>query len=78
MVTKKEVEKALREVVSLKAGGNIVDLGLVKEIEIEGNEVHVKMIPSDLCPFSSYLAIRAEEEILRIEGVEKARVDIVL
>lgn len=78
MVSKEEVEDALRLVISLKAGGNIIDLGMVKDIEINGEEVHVKMVPSDLCPFSSYMAVKAEEEILRLEGVKKAQVDLVL
>ncbi len=78
MVSKEEVEDALRLVISLKAGGNIIDLGMVKDIEINGEKVHVKMVPSDLCPFSSYMAVKAEEEILRLEGVRKAQVDLVL
>ncbi|MFQ5975492.1 MAG: iron-sulfur cluster assembly protein [Candidatus Hydrothermarchaeales archaeon] len=78
MVTEEDVEDALRLVVSLKAGGNIVELGMVKEIEIKGDEVHVKMVPSDLCPFSSYMAVKAEEEILRVDGVKKAYVELVL
>ncbi len=78
MVSKEDVGDALRLVISLKAGGNIIDLGMVKDIEINGEEVHVKMVPSDLCPFSSYMAVKAEEEILRLEGVRKAQVDLVL
>ncbi len=78
MVSKEDVEDALRLVISLKARDNIVDLGMVKEIEIRGDEVYVKMVPSDLCPFSSYMAVKAEEEILRIEGVNRARVELVL
>ncbi len=78
MVSKEDVEDALRLVISLKAGGNIIDLGMVKDIEINGESVHVKMVPSDLCPFSSYMAVKSEEEILRLEGVKKAQVDLVL
>ncbi|MFQ5887864.1 MAG: iron-sulfur cluster assembly protein [Candidatus Hydrothermarchaeales archaeon] len=78
MVTEADVADALRLVISLKAGGNIVDLGMVKEIEIKAREVYVKMVPSDLCPFSSYMAVKAEGEILKIEGVKKAHVELVL
>jgi metal-sulfur cluster biosynthetic enzyme len=78
MVTEEDVLDALRLVISLKAGGNIVDLGMVKEIKINGDEVFVKMVPSDLCPFSSYMAVKAEEEILRLDDVKTARVDLVL
>lgn len=78
MVTEKDVEDALKRVLSLKAGGNIVDLGMVKEIQVKGGEVYVKMVPSDLCPFSSYMAVKAEEEILRMEGIKKAHVELVL
>jgi len=78
MVTKEDVLDALRLVISLKAGGNIVELDMIKEIKINGDEVLVKMVPSDLCPFSSYMAVKAEEEILRLNDVKTVRVDLVL
>lgn len=77
MVTEKEVRNALRNVVSLKARNNIVDLGLIRDITIEDNNVHVKMGFLS-CPFTFVLAVRAEDEIKKLEGVKNVEVEVLL
>jgi metal-sulfur cluster biosynthetic enzyme len=79
MVTEKEVKEALRKVHSIKAKSNIVDLGLIEDINIKDNFVHVKMrgIISS-CPYNFVLAVRGEKEIKKIKGVKGAEVEVLV
>jgi|GEM_PF-2605621 metal-sulfur cluster biosynthetic enzyme len=79
MVTEEEVLGALRRVHSIRAGSNIVDLGLIEEVKIEGEVVNVKMrgILSS-CPYNFVLAVRGEREIKKIEGVKDANVEVLI
>jgi metal-sulfur cluster biosynthetic enzyme len=71
MATDTDIRAALRYVVDPEIGVNIVDLGLVYRIEVEGTRAHIAMtMTSPACPLADYLkdlvtsAIRA-----RVPGV---------
>jgi metal-sulfur cluster biosynthetic enzyme len=79
MVTREEVIEALRKVHSIKAGANIVDLGLIEDIVIEDNFVNVKMRGMlSTCPYNFVLAVRGEREIKKIKGVEGAEIEVLI
>jgi metal-sulfur cluster biosynthetic enzyme len=79
-VSEAEVISALRRVSSILQGNNLVDAGMVKQVEIAGGEVKVKLQrPRDcVCGYAFVLAVLAEKEIRKLEGVEKASVEVVL
>jgi metal-sulfur cluster biosynthetic enzyme len=63
-ISREQILGALREVVDPEIGINIVDLGLVYEIEVKDRDVRVRMtMTSPACPLSSYLEQSAEEAI---------------
>ncbi len=78
MVTEKEVKEALRDVIDPEVGISLVDMNLIKEIEIEGETVKVKMtLTMKGCPLASYLAGQVKQKVESLPGVKKADVELV-
>jgi len=56
MATESDIREALRQVLDPEVGINIVDLGLVYRIEIEGTRARIVMtMTSPACPLVDYL-----------------------
>jgi metal-sulfur cluster biosynthetic enzyme len=56
MVTEPDIREALRQVLDPEIGVNIVDLGLVYRIEVDGARVRIAMtMTSRACPLADYL-----------------------
>jgi metal-sulfur cluster biosynthetic enzyme len=69
---------ALRRVNDPELGCNIVDLGLVYGVRIEGRRVVVTMtLSSPGCPMSDSLVNAARRVVLGLEGVDEVQVDVV-
>jgi metal-sulfur cluster biosynthetic enzyme len=79
-VIRGRVEQALREVIDPEVGINIVDLGLVYRIAVEGARVEVTMtMTSPACPLGDYLSGEAERAIrAHVPAAEAVKVTIVL
>jgi metal-sulfur cluster biosynthetic enzyme len=77
-ITESAVRDALRHVIDPELGINIVDLGLVYGIEIDGTRVRVQMtMTSPACPLGGYLRDLVDSMVKwRVHGVDD--VDIVL
>ena len=58
------VWNALRTVIDPEIGINVVDLGLVYDVEVSGDQVHVAMtMTTQACPLHAYLTDAAETAI---------------
>jgi len=79
MVTPDIVRKALRAVKDPELGLNIVDIGLVYDIEVsEANDVRVKMtLTSPGCPSGPEMLEDARLVAEQVEGVNSADVELV-
>jgi metal-sulfur cluster biosynthetic enzyme len=63
-IAREQVQQALREVLDPEIGINVVDLGLVYDIDIQDRDIRVLMtMTSPACPLSSYLEETAEQTI---------------
>ena len=70
------VREALRQVEDPEAGMNIIDLGLVYEIGIAGNAVHVDMtMTTAACPMTEMIVDQVRDAIAAIVP-EGAGVDV--
>jgi metal-sulfur cluster biosynthetic enzyme len=79
MVTQETVQKALRGVKDPELNLNIIDLGLVYEIEIkEDQRVHIRMtLTSPGCPAGPEIVGDVKRTVEELEGVSGADVEIV-
>jgi metal-sulfur cluster biosynthetic enzyme len=80
MPTQETVRAALRRVKDPELNLNIVDLGLVYEIEVdqESQDVHVQMtLTSPGCPAGPEIMSEAQSAIEALEGVEKVDIELV-
>ncbi len=76
-ISQESVRQALRRVLDPELGVNIVDLGLVRKIECGPGRVAVSVgMTSPACPVGPHLRDRARRELLGLEGVETAEVEL--
>ncbi len=78
MVTKDEVYEALHGCYDPEIPVNIVDLGLIYDVEINEDKVNVKMtLTAPGCGMGPMIASDAQSKILQLPGVSEANVDLV-
>ncbi len=78
VVSEDQVKLALRRVKDPDLQLNIIDLGLVYAIAVDGTTVKVDMtLTSPACPSGPELMTNAENEVKSLPGVEKVEVNLV-
>jgi metal-sulfur cluster biosynthetic enzyme len=83
-IAEESVYAALRQVNDPEMFVNIVDLGLVYEVNVyetaEGtSKIHVKMtMTSPACPVAPQILQEARDVLMAIEGVSEAQVELVM
>jgi len=78
VVSEDQVKLALRRVKDPDLQLNIIDLGLVYAIAVDGTTVKVDMtLTSPACPSGPELMTNAENEIKSLPGVEKVELNLV-
>ena len=78
VVSEDQVKLALRRVKDPDLQLNIIDLGLVYGIAVDGSTVKVDMtLTSPACPSGPELMTNAENEVKSLPGVEKVEVNLV-
>ncbi len=77
-VTKDEVMEALKDVFDPEIPVNVVDLGLVYDLNVEEGDVRVKMTLTFAgCGMGPYISQQAEWRLAEVEGVEDVEVEMV-
>ncbi|HIF11517.1 MAG TPA: DUF59 domain-containing protein [Dehalococcoidia bacterium] len=77
-LSKDEVIEALKEVYDPEIPVNIVDLGLVYDIEVSDGEVAIEMtLTAQGCGMGPYIAQQAEWRVAELPGVEDVEVELV-
>lgn len=72
------VRQALRAVKDPEIGLNIIDLGLVYDVDVQDGKVDVKMtLTSPGCPVGPQIMMEADEAIRALESVEDVRIELV-
>lgn len=79
MATNDEVLNALKAVIDPEVGVNIVDLGLVYGVAIDGGAVRVTMtMTTAACPVADYMKTQAREAVLgAVPGIGDVQVEMV-
>ena len=77
-LTKEVVLEALKDVFDPEIPVNVVDLGLVYDLEVEDGDVDVKMTLTFAgCGMGPYISQQAEWRIAEIDAVEDVNVEMV-
>ncbi|MBI2358031.1 MAG: DUF59 domain-containing protein [Deltaproteobacteria bacterium] len=78
MATKEEVYEVLHTCYDPEIPVNIVDLGLVYDVQVEGEKVAVKMtLTAPGCGMGTFIAHQAQQKILELADIKEATVDLV-
>jgi metal-sulfur cluster biosynthetic enzyme len=73
-----DILETLRQVIDPELGCNIVDLGLIYSITIDGSKVYVIMtLTTAGCPMHESIRWGVQEALLNLPGVEEAEVEVV-
>ena len=77
-VDKEQVYDALKRVYDPEIPADIVNLGLVYDVLIDGDRIAVKMTTTASgCPVGNYLMAEAKKAIGKVEGVGEVDVELV-
>jgi metal-sulfur cluster biosynthetic enzyme len=77
VVTKEDVEEAMKDVYDPEIPVNVVDLGLVYNIDVTEGNVYVQMtLTAPGCGMGPMIAQQAEWRIAEMEGVEDVKVEM--
>ena len=74
-LTEKAVRDALKEVKDPELGLDLVVLGLVYDIDVDGSSVKATIsLTSPMCPVADQIIEEAQAAVAGVEGVDKAEV----
>ena len=78
MVTKEEILEQLKQVSDPEIGMDVVNLGLVYDVEINGDRVYIKMtMTAPTCPVTPWILSEAQRIVENVEDVEAADIELV-
>jgi metal-sulfur cluster biosynthetic enzyme len=77
MVTEEQARETLKQIEDPEIGLNIVDLGLVYDVEVDGSAINVSMtLTSPSCPVGPQILNGAKMVLQDLEGVEEVNVEL--
>ena len=77
MVTKEDVTEALKNVYDPEIPVNVVDLGLIYEVNVDEGNVSIQMtLTAAGCGMGPMIAQQAEWAVSELEGVEDVQVEM--
>lgn len=75
MITVRQIEQALSEVIDPELGRNIVELGMVRDVVIQGKQVDFTLALTTMaCPLQDRLTNEAKAAIARLDGNLQVRI----
>jgi metal-sulfur cluster biosynthetic enzyme len=78
MVTVDDVEAALSNVIDPELGLDFVELGLIYEIDVNGDAVHVTFsLTSPGCPIGPQVSEQIDEFVSELDGVDQVTTSMV-
>lgn len=78
MPTQEEVYEVLRTCYDPEIPVNIVDLGLVYDVQVVDQKIDIKMtLTARGCGMGQYITAEAEQKLMEIPNVEEAKIELV-
>ena len=76
MSTSEEVREALREVLDPEYPISLVDLGLIRGIEVDGSTARIKLTYTCMgCPATDMIQDDIRERLLQMVGIEEVEIE---
>jgi metal-sulfur cluster biosynthetic enzyme len=76
--TEDEIRDALREVLDPEYPVSLVDLGLIRGIEVDGPKAHIKLTYTCMgCPAMDMIQDDVRERLLEMPGIEEVDIEVV-
>jgi FeS assembly SUF system protein len=73
-----DIMKALKECYDPEIPVNVWDLGLIYDVAVDDDKVHVKMtLTAPGCPMHSFISREVKEKLQSVSGVKEATVEVV-
>jgi metal-sulfur cluster biosynthetic enzyme len=77
MVDEDKVIEELKKVIDPHTDQDVYEMGLVKDLKVEGNEVSLTFVPSSpYCPLGVQLATSIRDQVKGIDGVDKVDITV--
>jgi Mrp family chromosome partitioning ATPase len=77
MVTVEQVNQVLQKVMDPELGRNLVELGMVRDPQVEDSRVHFTLALTTLaCPFKDQLVADARNAVLALDGIREVDVNL--
>jgi Mrp family chromosome partitioning ATPase len=77
LITETQVREALGQVMDPELGRDLVELGMIKGVEIENNQVKFTLALTTLaCPLRDQLRSDAEQAVLALDGVQDVQIEL--
>ena len=78
MRTEGEVRDALREVLDPEYPISLVDLGLIRGIEVEGRKAEIKLTYTCMgCPAMEMIQDDVKDRLLEMDGIDEVDIEVV-
>jgi Mrp family chromosome partitioning ATPase len=78
LITEAQVKEALGRVIDPELGRDLVELGMIKAVEIDDDQVNFTLALTTLaCPLRDQLRSDAEQAVLALEGVKDVQIELV-
>lgn len=78
IITEEDIYNAISTVIDPEVGFDIVSLGLIYGVKIEGENVHVTMTLSTRgCPLHELIQQWTKDAVLKVEGINHCEIEIV-
>lgn len=77
LLKKEDIIEALKKVMDPELGRDLVSLGMIKDIQIDGTKVRVNVaLTTPACPLKSHIEKNVKTAILSVKGVEDVEVKL--
>lgn len=77
MVDEATVVEALKTVMDPHTGQDVYEMGLVKNLKIDGEVATMVFEPSSpYCPLGTHLATSIKEAVQKVDGIEKVNITV--
>ena len=77
MLTQQTILDALQPVMDPEIGMSVVDMGMIRDVVIEGDTVQVKMVlTAPFCPLAEMITEQVRQAAAAVPGVKEAQVTL--